>query len=50
MPEIAIQTKRLTRTFGNLTAVEAIDLQLLPASSLVFSGRMAQENPRPSRC
>src|SRR5258707_9738374 len=28
MPEVAIQTQKLTRRFGNLTAVDGIDLQV----------------------
>src|SRR6266850_8405734 len=38
MPEIAIQTQRLTRTFGNLTAVEAIDLQVTAGQFFGFLG------------
>src|SRR5712692_4384953 len=38
MPEIAIQTQKLTRTFGNLTAVEAIDLQVAAGQFFGFLG------------
>src|SRR6266850_1217754 len=38
MPEIAIQTHKLTRTFGNLTAVEAIDLQVAAGQFFGFLG------------
>src|SRR5712692_7442060 len=38
MPEIAIQTQKLTRTFGNLTAVEAIDLQVSAGQFFGFLG------------
>jgi len=38
MPEIAIQTHELTRTFGNLTAVEAIDLQVAAGQFFGFLG------------
>src|SRR5882724_7520306 len=38
MPEIAIQTRKLTRTFGNLTAVEAIDLQVAVGQFFGFLG------------
>ena len=38
MPEIAIQTQKLTRTFGNLTAVDAIDLQVEAGQFFGFLG------------
>src|SRR5437899_1845186 len=38
MPDIAIQTQKLTRTFGNLTAVEAIDLQVAAGQFFGFLG------------
>src|SRR5216684_328139 len=38
VPEIAIQTHKLTRKFGNLTAVEAIDLQVAAGQFFGFLG------------
>jgi len=38
MPEIAIQTQELTRRFGNLTAVDAIDLQVTAGQFFGFLG------------
>jgi len=33
MPEMAIQTQKLTRKFGNLTAVDGVDLQVTADNS-----------------
>src|SRR2546429_7582093 len=38
MPEIAIRTQRLTRRFGNLTAVDGIDLQVAAGQFFGFLG------------
>src|SRR5437868_2573902 len=38
MTEMAIQTQKLTRTFGNLTAVDGIDLQVTAGQFLGFLG------------
>src|SRR5436853_2591922 len=38
MPEIAIRTQRLTRRFGNLTAVDGVDLQVAAGSFFGFLG------------
>jgi ABC-2 type transport system ATP-binding protein len=38
MPEIAIQTQKLTRRFGNLTAVDGIDLQVAGGQFFGFLG------------
>ncbi len=38
MPEMAIQTQKLTRTFGALTAVDSVDLQVTPGQ---FFDRLA---------
>src|SRR5207244_10919150 len=38
MPELAIQTQKRTRTFGNLTAVDAIDLQVTAGQFFGFLG------------
>jgi ABC-2 type transport system ATP-binding protein len=38
MPEIAIRTQKLTRRFGNLTAVDAIDLQVTAGQFFGFLG------------
>jgi ABC-2 type transport system ATP-binding protein len=38
MPEIAIRTQRLTRRFGNLTAVDGVDLQVAAGQFLGFLG------------
>src|SRR5258708_5850313 len=38
MPEAAIQTHKLTRTFGNLTAVDSIDLQVTAGQFFGFLG------------
>jgi len=38
MPEIAIQTQKLTRKFGNLTAVDGIDLQVEAGQFFGFLG------------
>src|SRR5205814_9969146 len=38
MTEMAIQTQKLTRTFGNLTAVDGIDLQVTAGQFFGFLG------------
>src|SRR6266566_7216133 len=38
MPEIAIRTQRLTRRFGNLTAVDGVDLQVAAGQFFGFLG------------
>jgi ABC-2 type transport system ATP-binding protein len=38
MPEIAIQTQKLSRKFGNLTAVDSIDLQVAAGQFFGFLG------------
>jgi len=38
MPEMAIQTQKLTRKFGNLTAVDGIDLQVTAGQFFGFLG------------
>ncbi|MBA0084521.1 MAG: ABC transporter ATP-binding protein, partial [Acidobacteria bacterium Pan2503] len=38
MPDIAVRTQRLTRRFGNLTAVDAIDLQVAAGQFFGFLG------------
>src|SRR2546430_14500029 len=38
MPEMAIQTQKLTRTFGALTAVDSVDLQVTPGQFFGFLG------------
>ena len=38
MPEMAIQTQKLTRKFGNLTAVDAVDLQVSAGQFFGFLG------------
>jgi ABC-2 type transport system ATP-binding protein len=38
MPEIAVRTQRLTRRFGNLTAVDGIDLQVAAGQFFGFLG------------
>jgi len=38
MPEVAIQTQSLTRRFGNLTAVDGIDLQVTAGQFFGFLG------------
>src|SRR5437763_4297664 len=38
MTEMAIQTQKLTRTFGNLTAVDGIDLQVTGGQFFGFLG------------
>ncbi len=38
MPELAIQTQKLTRRFGNLTAVDSIDLQVTAGQFFGFLG------------
>src|SRR5260370_14817240 len=38
MPEIAIQTQKLSRKFGNLTAVDGIDLQVVAGQFFGFLG------------
>src|SRR5436190_16925731 len=38
MPEIAIRTQRLTRRFGNLTAVDGVDLQVAAGQFYGFLG------------
>src|SRR5437879_4358467 len=38
MPEIAIRTQRLTRRFGNLTAVDGVDLQVTAGQFFGFLG------------
>ena len=38
MPETAIQTQKLSRTFGNLTAVDGIDLQVAAGQFFGFLG------------
>jgi len=38
MPEIAIQTQKLTRRFGNLTAVDDVDLQVTAGQFFGFLG------------
>ncbi len=38
MPEMAIQTQKLTRRFGNLTAVDGIDLQVAAGQFFGFLG------------
>src|SRR2546423_3661043 len=38
MPEMAIQTEKLTRRFGNLTAVDGIDLQVAAGQFFGFLG------------
>src|SRR5712692_3344989 len=38
MPEMAIQTQKLSRKFGNLTAVDGIDLQVAPGQFFGFLG------------
>ena len=38
MPELAIQTQKLTRRFGNLTAVDRIDLQVTAGQFFGFLG------------
>ncbi len=38
MPEIAIQTQKLSRKFGNLTAVDGIDLQVAAGQFFGFLG------------
>src|SRR5256714_10863842 len=38
MPEMAIQTQKLTRKFGNLTAVDNVDLQVAAGQFFGFLG------------
>jgi len=38
MPEMAIQTQKLTRKFGNLTAVDGVDLQVTAGQFFGFLG------------
>ncbi len=38
MPEVAIQTQKLTRKFGDLTAVDGIDLQVTAGQFFGFLG------------
>src|SRR2546429_453195 len=38
MPEMAIQTQKLTRTFGALTAVDSVDLQVTAGQFFGFLG------------
>ena len=38
MPEMAIQTQKLTRKFGNLTAVDAVALQVSAGQFFGFLG------------
>ena len=38
MPEMAIQTQKLTRTFGALRAVDSVDLQVTPGQFFGFLG------------
>jgi ABC-2 type transport system ATP-binding protein len=38
MPELAIQTQKLTRRFGNLTAVDGVDLQVMAGQFFGFLG------------
>src|SRR5437773_9723808 len=38
MPEMAIRTQKLTRTFGALTAVDSVDLQVTPGQFFGFLG------------
>src|SRR5260370_13622730 len=38
MPGIAIQTQKLTRRFGNLTAVDGVDLQVTAGQFFGFLG------------
>jgi len=38
MPEMAIQTQKLSRAFGNLSAVDAIDLQVTAGQFFGFLG------------
>src|SRR6266851_2881855 len=38
MPEVAIQTQKLTRRFGSLTAVDGIDLQVTAGQFFGFLG------------
>src|SRR3989454_6563062 len=38
MPEVAIQTQKLTRKFGDLTAVDGIDLQVAAGQFFGFLG------------
>ena len=38
MTELAIQTQKLTRTFGNLTAVDSIDLRVAAGQFFGFLG------------
>ena len=38
MPEMAIQTQKLTRRFGNLTAVDGVDLQVTAGQFFGFLG------------
>jgi ABC-2 type transport system ATP-binding protein len=38
MPDVAIQTHKLTRTFGNLTAVDNVDLQVAAGQFFGFLG------------
>ena len=45
-----LTTERLTRRYGDFTAVDALTLTVEPVKSLAYWGRMAPANPPRSRC
>jgi len=50
MTDLAIATEKLTRRFGELTAVDNIDLCVTAGQFFGFLGPKARENPQPSKC
>ena len=45
-----IETRDLTKTFDNFTAVDSLNLKIEKGEFLVFSDQMEQARQRPSAC